>query len=270
MSSAMVLFHIDLGVVDDRQITHMGMGTSSRRELRWRRSTMAKPAAAPPPPAVAIGGMRYNNERDSSESNWKVGPFGKAVQISSVSESRNGSLETHRCVSGAKVPVDNRPSPRRFSNPSDGMSALTTSFTAAIAANANNARHERYAAHIPVNKGDSGSGRQSTVSQDSQQRLVIAFYEVEVVNIESFWRNYQLDSYHLPAQLKRLQLRSQVSPSSETFAVVIRDLNYQLDSYHLPAQLKRLQLRSQVSPSSETFAVVIRDLNVIWAMSKHE
>ncbi|PIO54566.1 hypothetical protein TELCIR_24070, partial [Teladorsagia circumcincta] len=64
---------------------------------------------------------------------------------------------------------DNRPSPRRFSNPSDGMSALTTSFTAAIAANANNARHERYAAHIPVNKGDSGSGRQSTVSQDSQQ-----------------------------------------------------------------------------------------------------
>ncbi|PIO54081.1 hypothetical protein TELCIR_24564, partial [Teladorsagia circumcincta] len=68
--------------------------------------------------------------------------------------------------------MDNRPSPRRFSNPSDGMSALTTSFTAAIAANANNARHERYAAHIPVNKGDSGSGRQSTVSQDSQQRLV--------------------------------------------------------------------------------------------------
>ncbi|XGW19920.1 hypothetical protein V3C99_003617 [Haemonchus contortus] len=64
---------------------------------------------------------------------------------------------------------DNRPSPRRFSNPPDGMSALTTSFTNAIAANANNARHERYAAHIPVNKGDSGSGRQSTISQDSQQ-----------------------------------------------------------------------------------------------------
>ncbi|EPB76429.1 hypothetical protein ANCCEY_04487 [Ancylostoma ceylanicum] len=52
-----------------------------------------------------------------------------------------------------------------------GMTSLSTSYTAAIAANTNPARHERYAAHIPVNKGDS-SGRQSTVSQDSQHRLV--------------------------------------------------------------------------------------------------
>lgn len=64
--------------------------------------------------------------------------------------------------------ADRHTSPRRTSAPSDGMSALTTTFTAAVAANSSHGRHERYAAHIPVNKGES-SGRQSTASQDSQQ-----------------------------------------------------------------------------------------------------
>ncbi|KHJ89492.1 hypothetical protein OESDEN_10681 [Oesophagostomum dentatum] len=54
------------------------------------------------------------------------------------------------------------------------MTSLSTSYTAAIAANTNQARHERYAAHIPVNKGDS-SGRQSTVSQDSQHSMFSNF-----------------------------------------------------------------------------------------------
>ncbi|VDM57060.1 unnamed protein product [Angiostrongylus costaricensis] len=49
-----------------------------------------------------------------------------------------------------------------------GMTALSTSFTAAIAANANHGRHERYAAHIPVNRGDN-SGQQNVVTQDNQQ-----------------------------------------------------------------------------------------------------
>ncbi|VDK46387.1 unnamed protein product [Cylicostephanus goldi] len=66
---------------------------------------------------------------------------------------------------------DRHSSPRRVSHPTDGMTSLSTSYTAALAANTNPARHERYAAHIPVNKGDN-SGRQSTASQDSQQRLV--------------------------------------------------------------------------------------------------
>ncbi|KHJ91129.1 hypothetical protein OESDEN_09012 [Oesophagostomum dentatum] len=57
------------------------------------------------------------------------------------------------------------------------MTSLSTSYTAAIAANTNQARHERYAAHIPVNKGDS-SGRQSTVSQDSQHRGFRTYLEL--------------------------------------------------------------------------------------------
>ncbi|ETN71653.1 hypothetical protein NECAME_14142 [Necator americanus] len=66
---------------------------------------------------------------------------------------------------------DRLSSPRRISHPADGMTSLSTSYTAAIAANSNSGRHERYAAHIPVNKSDS-SGRQSTVSQDSQHSNV--------------------------------------------------------------------------------------------------
>ncbi|KAL6729877.1 hypothetical protein Aduo_000891 [Ancylostoma duodenale] len=62
-----------------------------------------------------------------------------------------------------------------------GMTSLSTSYTAAIAANTNPARHERYAAHIPVNKGDS-SGRQSTVSQDSQHRGCSASIQAHLVD----------------------------------------------------------------------------------------
>ncbi|EYB94437.1 hypothetical protein Y032_0171g291 [Ancylostoma ceylanicum] len=81
-----------------------------------------------------------------------------AIRKASAASSISGDLDRHS-------------SPRRVSHPTDGMTSLSTSYTAAIAANTNPARHERYAAHIPVNKGDS-SGRQSTVSQDSQHRYV--------------------------------------------------------------------------------------------------
>ncbi|VDO44064.1 unnamed protein product [Onchocerca flexuosa] len=54
--------------------------------------------------------------------------------------------------------------------PSVEGSSLTSNFTAAVAAAAQ-PRHERYAAHIPVNRVD-GSGRQSTTSIDSCNRLV--------------------------------------------------------------------------------------------------
>ncbi|WKX92816.1 hypothetical protein Q1695_010672 [Nippostrongylus brasiliensis] len=92
-------------------------------------------------------------------------PFEERIQLQAQA---NRKASAASLLSTDDRSLDRHSSPRRVSIPSDGMSALSTSFTAAVAANANHTRHERYAAHIPVHKGDN-SGRQSTMSVDSQQ-----------------------------------------------------------------------------------------------------
>ncbi|KAK5964329.1 hypothetical protein GCK32_005827 [Trichostrongylus colubriformis] len=153
--------------------------------------------------------------------------------------------------------AENRPSPRRFSNPSDGMSALTTSFTAAIAANANNARHERYAAHIPVNRGDSGSGRQSTISQDSQQSGAL----------ENATK--QLDHVIDQARHKHSQHRNKFKEAIDYLDQIFEDLKKECDTNgedtkeHIPAAAGTSNCTATQRPAAASQADSIRRPTVL-------
>uniref|UniRef100_A0A1I7WUJ7 Uncharacterized protein n=1 Tax=Heterorhabditis bacteriophora TaxID=37862 RepID=A0A1I7WUJ7_HETBA len=67
------------------------------------------------------------------------------------------------------------------------MPSISSAFTAAVA-NSNQGRHERYAAHIPVNRGDN-SGRQSAASQDSTQSEICVKYPLNGALIFNFYCN---------------------------------------------------------------------------------
>ncbi|CAJ0593418.1 unnamed protein product [Cylicocyclus nassatus] len=112
---------------------------------------------------------------------------------------------------------DRHSSPRRVSHPTDGMTSLSNSYTAALAANTNPARHERYAAHIPVNKGDN-SGRQSTASQDSQQSVALDN------------ATKQLDQVIDQARHKHSQHRNKFKEAIDYLDQIFEDLKKEVDT----------------------------------------
>ncbi|CAJ0954833.1 unnamed protein product, partial [Mesorhabditis belari] len=117
-------------------------------------------------------------------------PFESALQQQANQIARRASInslstysEPGECRSEATAQGHQR------QNSQDG--SISSSFTAALAAN-QPTRHERYAAHIPVNRGD-GSGRQSVNSVDSQASgaLETASKQLDQVIDQARYRHHQ-------------------------------------------------------------------------------